>query len=174
MVSPHTAPQLRTEGPVSLNRLRFHPSPHFPSSSLSLTALSEERPSVATANAQTAHIIEHNIDALLGQIGSPTIPGSVNVKLQMGQRNVSAVNATSSSLLRVRVRRIAGSAGSPRWNGQFGGPEVANANQRQRNMSSASGGETKIVFDHRLYVSICSSSQTSPGVQAPGGARQLH
>ena len=65
-----------------------------------------------------------------------------------------AVNATSPSLLRVRVRGIAGSAGSPRRNGQFGGPEVANANHRQRYWSSASWGDTTIVLGHKSQSAI--------------------
>jgi hypothetical protein len=65
-----------------------------------------------------------------------------------------AVNATSPSLLRVRVRGIARSAGSPRRNGQFGGPEVASANHRQRYWSSASGGDTTIVLGHKSQSAI--------------------
>jgi hypothetical protein len=52
-----------------------------------LPTLSEKLPRITASNAQTPDVIEHNIDALLGQIGSPTIPRSINVKLQMGQRN---------------------------------------------------------------------------------------
>ena len=47
-----------------------------------------------------------------------------------------------------------GVAGSPRRNGQFGGPELANANHRQGYLVISQWGDTTIVLGHKSQSAV--------------------